>query len=993
MIQTQVRTYPEGDSDLFTGKKTWCSFDTEMAVDHLERQSTLWNFEFKKNEEHYQYLGVFDIDAEGGLDYETEIKYMLINRKPVKRFKNVLNKLKLIFRQCPMAVFYSGSKGIHVYVVDENLLIKKTDRVTREHYMKEYLGPDIWNEIDHCIYAPGSGIRPYTVPNPKTDTMPVWIDIEHEFNWPDFWFTLHRWISQNKIIDIPLFLTPLPDRRATVSNEYVCTYSSIDMLQNVIEHIKKYQISFNAENRKQRGYLTIFNNQLYCFVCCKTHRKAKCSWLIGEEGARQKCIVQEERYYRLLPDLPACTVIPEEYRSEFKEIRTLPKTQKYIKDEDLNDVIKSTNCRRLFISSGMGTGKTFAVEKIVQEESLCCIGVRTIQVSYFANYFQCKDYQKIDHEKEHLYDEKRVAICINSLLKLVKVDRVPCYEVLILDEIDSLARMLSSHMLDNSKTNLGSIWNLLKVLIQTSGMVYFMDGIPTERVYDFMRKVHVIRHTCVIEHVIRPDHRIYIYSYNIYSFFEKIKKTLVVEKKKVCIITADKQSIDVIKLELKSILEKLKTVCITSESKKQEKQTSHKPNKYWKELDVLMYNSSIGPGVSFDEYHFDQLFVWVRAGCADPVELYQLINRIRHVSNEFVYVYAKPASIKQGNIIQRKSHEFALHDTNTQCKLYNEFNLYKEAYAEHSFSGNLRYEKIGPLLDPEVGYSLAQSGCIRFTLPDKELSSFIYKSKQEQEKYRKLDNYINEFFMLIQKNGGLIIDKTKNITSKQEQQYKKAYAILGKRTKESKMDTHLFMQDELNEENIMNIKKYVDLQDMETQKRFCLLKHVMNQEDGKTCLQDILKLHIGKRTMALTTLRNEVKHIFSEILTCLDLIYMPMTSKITGQFSTANVDDKLYDLYVQLCKETERSDSNVTIVKKTNSKKFASGVLRSIFNMFGYKIIRLPKRQRSSDGLQYTHYRICPITTCIRVSLYENMLKIDTKTLNEKIDKLFLNKM
>ena len=118
--------------------------------------------------------------------------------------------------------------------------------------------------------------------------------------------------------------------------------------------------------------------------------------------------------------------------------RVLPKEQDYVTKDDIEWCLEEKGYGAVFAL--MGSGKTQALETWLKQKpaTFTCllIVVRKTQATYFASrYGDFVDYQK---QVASLYGVPRLAMCINSLIRLLDNGVIPKYNLLILDEIESI---------------------------------------------------------------------------------------------------------------------------------------------------------------------------------------------------------------------------------------------------------------------------------------------------------------------------------------------------------------------------------------------------------------------------------------------------------------------------------------------------------------------------------------------------------------------------
>ena len=226
----------------------------------------------------------------------------------------------------------------------------------------------------------------------------------------------------------------------------------------------------------------------------------------------------------------------------------------------------------------------------------------------------------------------RLVICLNSLLRILEPAdengfcKINSFDLLVLDEIDSLARWLGGALLDDNS----AIHACLKVLVTNATYVVCMDGLPSpainyllesfEMVHDFhwmvfssfrFREVVFCNNTayylkCFMEALERGEN----------LFFVSNSKTVVTRLKDLCLKKIGLPECDV--------------MAIYGDMSEVDRSVSGNPET-WTRYRVVLANTSLGPGVSFDHPgHFSRVFFIAKASMGvTPADIAQLVGRVR----------------------------------------------------------------------------------------------------------------------------------------------------------------------------------------------------------------------------------------------------------------------------------------------------------------------------------------------------------------------------
>lgn len=151
---------------------------------------------------------------------------------------------------------------------------------------------------------------------------------------------------------------------------------------------------------------------------------------------------------------------------------------RFMPDDLLRDgvnIIKATYC----------TGKTYLSANYIKANpqlSVLYVAHLITLCEQAAKRFGIESYN--DHK--NLSEHDRLSICINSLIKLMRFgEKTPCYDVLILDEIEQLI----SRLTDTGKEAIQfkpQIFNILKYLIQNAKMLICLDADISKITLDFI---------------------------------------------------------------------------------------------------------------------------------------------------------------------------------------------------------------------------------------------------------------------------------------------------------------------------------------------------------------------------------------------------------------------------------------------------------------------------------------------------------------------------
>lgn len=1003
MFTTRIRLKPENDySELYHGRVYLCPVNMQYA--NMLEDAALWYFEFALvgHSAYSQYFGALDFDIardENSTDIEFQIKK--------DAHFNVIDAL--IAERFPCYQIYdSGNKGFHVYIYDlakcwlQPPLDMTCDRgLWIRSQLKHLYGDELFDMLDLSNHFIGKGLRPFYCPHPKTKRMPTIIK-QTEGCPIDFWEWFIHCIYIG-VLPITSALYPnvsigtVVEPVAPTSPEIVRTESvSVD---EALELVYNRQAQFEHKDRN----LYLIKNTNYCCFLKGDHKTQKNyiykyphhAYITCHSGKCRGASKYVSSSSKPLTDIGE--LLPNHPRK-----RILGSEVPYVLKEDIAWSLQDEGFGAIF--APMGSGKTKALEDWIDLQpptfTYLLIVVRKTQASYFSHrYRDLADYQTT---RSSLYEVPRIVCCINSLERLLAPDgSVPHYDMLILDEIESIVAALVSKILSVGRTEQISIWNILGTLIKSAKRTLIMDGIPTYHSLNYFRAIGLMDIFNVVEHHRQPDFRVYKCFCHQQDFIDQMLSDLN-NKKNVVLVSNTKeiQTLIYSKIDCESKL------MINADSEKKIKNTSKNPNEKW-DVQFLAYNTAVGAGASFDLDHFHVMYAVVSPNSCIPQDFYQLICRIRKLKDSKVFILVMDNDDASGPI-----------PTKDELKLAKIKNIKNFHQLQSNYRARLTILQTTPMehirLDVnELDYKLLRVfSAQRFLKLKHEDNLFLDTLVEfEHEKLCLRDNaeYCKSLFTMIRRNGGIVIEIKE---SQQDLLRCSSRTMKGEARKLSdEMAVSVTKNAFWNPDPGFNPtlakvwNKLVNFNDMDTQYRWMALRNRLIKDPVEVYEKEFMAVNQKNRAISNIMLFSvNVLEAFDILSTICPFTINRTTGILSGRPSiihfynyAGRIQAAIKAVYEQIFHETQvryvvtQLESNAS-PSKTNIALWKN--IKTMFNLFGINTIYYSGRgSRVTIGgnrIMRSEFEICEETQHIRMALAK--LEYDTGDRNPDAVNYYLNK-
>ena len=978
----------ESSKGPFLGAQAVMSIENDNSRQEIFDQMYLWHMTFTRHKsqikEYYKYI-VLDIDLE--LTDRQRVEFINdIKSKNVDKYLNLIAaELKEFFEKTYIEIWFSGSKGFHIYIYSPQMIFKTKDlnyisRYNIISFLQSRMPTNITKLLDTSIYFKKKGIRSYMQPNPKTGLMPFVVKTINDQFIPamDIFEYLYNaftgpYIYEMMNTNIPKTLTITTSDTTSITDK-----NDINVLANYI--FTKTGIPTKIIQKKNFLYISSCK---YCFISEKPHKGSY--WKVYPNcGFIQKCHSHnclDKQHKVCLPhkpvvDLPFCNTA--------KSIMRIKGT-KYIDENIINDFVSRNDREIMLLLACMGSGKTTRLQEALERNrnsiKVLIIGTRKVQCNVFSNIYKCENYLNI---KGSLFDKQMVCVCINSLERILGPGaEIPIYDVLVLDEILSLVIGLSNSLMTSSnKISVPRIFKILSVLMNQSKKVIMMDGLPDLIIEDFLKILDLWKYTDVVIHLSRPDNKIYKLMGDV-MYFNRIYEQKIEDNEKICLVSNSNEV-----LKWYNLPKDRSSLIITGDSTDEEKKTSASPNDNWCEYDTLLYNTAVGPGPSFDKQYFDSLFVFIRVSLVTPKEMLQLMGRIRSLKSvdQNIYVLILPG-IEQDAVTFEEVFAKCCNNIIEFDKKYRNLNVlttHIEEVRKESAAYNNTLELMGvkrkfpePDSNPKVSdltycynYEYLENDLVRtfggeprkvrLAYEKGPLLKLFCKQISYCSKTAKLKSFYNEFIDLIICNGGFIETLTKIDVDNPSKKHRNFLKQVRKEVKDNQKYSYIF---QIADSPIAEkVRRVIDITNVDSHFRFLKLVYTLNINslDDYRCAeirkyfsqQRFQNDDLPNKIFNATPLWSEITEDFKNLLVNLNLKFQD--GYFIGSFQTKDAYTNIDIIYnilkrihsqlskgkfvymLQSCPPFENKKAPYTLIKD----------IKYIFNLFGIDLDRSKRVSR-----------------------------------------------
>lgn len=278
------------------------------------------------------------------------------------------------------------------------------------------------------------------------------------------------------------------------------------------------------------------------------------------------------------------------------------------------------------IKSPMGTGKTRTLAALIRgffkDKRIMYVSYRqTLSLNIEGTFPEFYNYMNGTHD---LHTKNKVIIQLDSLQKLGSDSEFILYDLIIMDEIESLLFHLSSKTLQERMT----ICDILDQFIKGAPWIIALDADFGQRSFDFLTGVKSTPK--VLINNFKPKHkRIFFFSNNyekrLFQLIEDLKNN-----KNIIVVTLSRK----IANEIFENVKQFNVELYSSYSDDSLKLKLMDVNHFWTQKQCIIYTPTIDAGVDFNvKGYFDTMYCFVCKKSSTPRGLLQATGRIRHLIN------------------------------------------------------------------------------------------------------------------------------------------------------------------------------------------------------------------------------------------------------------------------------------------------------------------------------------------------------------------------
>ena len=646
---------------------------------------------------------------------------------------------------------------------------------------------------------------------------------------------------------------------------------------------------FRADGQPQR--LCYFSYDLHDGPCQQGQHQCDISVLV-DLSAVYKCFACKEEGILLPSPFSKTTIRPRFYESGIpKELENHPSERmNYMNYGDLDltslrmrpiaalpsgELISNTHSRTIVLHGSMGSGKTYVTRQFINATGLtriCSVTFRVMLAKSNAENFELDFYNSELLPNGCLSEIDKVAIQLDSLERLAEKDDLlrkvvfRRYDLVILDEIESILNHISSKTLENKKNK---IFQYLEHLTKYARNVIAADADLGARSNLFIAStrsdsfIEFHRNPFVLKNIQYIDYKFFSAWLNhlMYLVFEQKKNIFVVSNAKKVLFHIE--GMINIRLGNSDNDDPFFVKVLSSDMTGHEKEVMAANCKVeWKQYKVLMISPVVGAGISFDEEHYHQCFLYATPFSSVPREVCQLQGRVRNLIDDKVHIFideSRKYVEKSGNIIALNTKEKQKKLCRLQKDTINvEFDNFDDV------TGNIVYRIRDERLMNNIcllnnqeqtnGREKFRSGLIETLQRNNPTLNYRFEKqgdwREEREKLREYENFKKRYNSVVAENVANQLELENFNTAKRRNQ--KGLLVSDDPEVQDNVTNALIYEET---KRVLGVTRQLDEADRELLERYLQLFGIRSNQFGEA-VEDFYALHFLTRSQAARIMDN-----------------------------------------------------------------------------------------------------------------------------------------
>ncbi|AYV77466.1 MAG: superfamily II helicase [Dasosvirus sp.] len=347
----------------------------------------------------------------------------------------------------------------------------------------------------------------------------------------------------------------------------------------------------------------------------------------------------------------------------------------------INKFAQKDGNKILCIKSSIGSGKTYALEQIIEnhvkvfgeESRILCVSTRRGYAQDIQNNtlskFKFTNYMKV---KGDLKNEKRLIISLESFFRICTNGYLREYDLIILDEVESILGQFFSSTVEKKE----NCFEKFVEFLDKAHKVVMMDADLNNRGMEFAK--FVSNRITTIYNRYGGIKKKYILTNDYEKYYDSMKKDIL-EGKNIAVASLCKTMALHLRDRLRQDFPEISDfiVCLHSDCSSTLREELENIKESWRKYRVLLFTTIVGVGLNFDiRNYFYKIYGYVAGGLEAPRSFLQMLGRIRHPIDHNVTILMAKSMNKKLNQ-QLYSFEYA--------------NKFHSSIIEKDYRSNLEY--------------------------------------------------------------------------------------------------------------------------------------------------------------------------------------------------------------------------------------------------------------------------------------------------------------